>query len=354
MDYNAYMRKRLLLVIVVGVLLCVVGGNTMANYDLNTRALWPIISTADVGILILEYHCISTAPEGSKHPDLYIDQEVFKDQLMVLKNMGMKGVSFSDTLDEISKGSYDLSHVILTFDDGHDDNLQAVYEMHSLDFNATLYVITGKVGVKYPVQSLFYMGWDEIKKISDLGFEIGSHTVNHIDLSMASPSRVDYEIMHSIKDIEENLGIDVRSFSIPKGAYTTDVIVEISRYGLDGCVTSDRGLMTGQLVQKAPRIMVIDSTDVGKVVADYLATNLTFGEKIFISGDTGFKIRSFRSMLTRLGYPLKDTDVFDKQMESAVVDYQRILGLEPSGELNDTTIEIMINDFMELVSKNEN
>ncbi|MEZ4812670.1 MAG: polysaccharide deacetylase family protein [Caldisericia bacterium] len=324
-----------------------------ALYDLDTRALWPKIPTSDAGVLILEYHCVSNAPEGSKHPGMYIKPETFDKQMMILKNMGMKGISFVESIDELGTGNFDMSHVVLTFDDGHDDNLQVSYDLKSIDFNATFFVITGKVGKHYPNQSLFYLGWEDLRKISDLGFEIGSHTVNHIDLSAASPSRADYEISQSIKDVEDNIGKEVRTFSIPKGAYTTDVIIEISRYGLDGCVTSDRGYMNGQIVHRAPRILVEEDTDLGKILTVYLKTNLKFGIEKFVVGDSGEKIRSFRTILTRLGYPLLDSDVFDEQMELAVSTYQEALAIEPSGELNHTTIDIMVNDFMELVTSEE-
>ena len=324
-----------------------------ADYSIDTRDLWPSIPMGEVGLLILEFHCISNPPENSEHPELYIAPERFAEMMNQMKSLGLVGISFADAINELGEGEFDLSHIVLTFDDGHDDNLQVARNLQSFGWNASFYIISGKVGKRYPNKSFFYLGWDELREMSEMGFEMGSHTVNHIDLSMASPSRVDYEIKQSIKDIEENLGTSVRTFSIPKGAYTTDIIIEISRYGLDGCVTSDRGLMTGQYTHKAPRIEVKQETDVAKLVTDYLATNLKHGSQKFVEGDEGDKIRCFKTLLLRMGYPLADSNVFDEDMALAVNDYQKTLGLEPNGELNHATIDMMVNDFMELVTDEE-
>jgi peptidoglycan/xylan/chitin deacetylase (PgdA/CDA1 family) len=320
------------------------------DFSIETRALWPTLPMSEVGLLILEFHCVSNPPDGATHPELYITVDRFVEMMNEMKSLGLKGVSFSDAIDELSRGEFDLSHVVLTFDDGHDDNLQVARNLLSYGWSASFYIISGKVGKRYPKKSFFYLGWEELGEISDMGFEIGSHTVNHIDLSMASPSRVDYEIKQSVKDIEEKLDVEVRTFSIPKGAYTTDIIIEISRYGLDGCVTSDRGLMTGQCTHKAPRIEVKQDADLTKILTDYLSANLKHGSQLFVEGDEGEKIRCFKTLLVRLGYPLQDSTVFDEDMVVAVADYQRTLGLEPSGELNYTTIDMMVNDFMELVT----
>ncbi|HOO96812.1 MAG TPA: polysaccharide deacetylase family protein [Caldisericia bacterium] len=322
----------------------------VASYDIEGRPLWPSIGTSSVGVLVLEYHCISNPPDGVRHPDMYVSEESYISQLELLKRMGLVGISLSQATSEVRSGNYNLSHVVFTFDDGYIDNKAAAMNLRTFGYTGTFFVITGLVGKSFAKDFVSHLSWEDIATIKSWGMEIGAHTVNHIDLSTASKQKIDYEIQQSIEDIKNKLDCNVDSFSLPLGAYTRDILIDLSFYGLTGCVTSNRGFMTGQTVMKAPRIKVEDDTDLCSVLATYLSTNLKMGEDLK-PGDTHEHIRTYRTLLTRLGFPLIDSNEFDSLMETSVKRYQEMFDIEPSGVLNDVTIDCMVNDFMELNRK---
>jgi murein L,D-transpeptidase YcbB/YkuD len=92
----------------------------------------------------------------------------------------------------------------------------------------------------------------------------------------------------------------------------------------------------------------MEQTGMKSVIELYLSRNLKFGGEI-TPGSKGPRIRSFRSMLTRLGHPLAENDVYDEDMVKAVKDFQKIFDLDESGVLNTTTMDKIVRDFMTLV-----
>ncbi|HPV86253.1 MAG TPA: polysaccharide deacetylase family protein [Caldisericia bacterium] len=349
------MKFRVFVIVLLIVCAAIPIPTSIATFDLNGRPLWPIVPTSEANILVLEYHSISRAPQNAPFPDLYVSMDSFKKQMDILMELGMTGTSFIDCIYQMKAGHVNLANVVLTFDDGYADNYWVGQYLSSLKFSATFFIPTAYPGKKFPDRSIFYMTWDEIRDLFKMGFEIGAHTVDHVPLALASESRADYEIKQSRKDIEQQLKEiqDQRpktplTFSIPLGSYNTSVIQDIEKYGFDGCVTSNHGLLTEMNIQKSPRIKVFDDTRMEDVVAKYLRTNLKQGGELK-KGDKGYKIRSLRTILTRLGHPLEDSDFFDEKMELEVKKYQKYFRLEESGKLNKTTMDRIISDFIDLV-----
>ncbi len=89
--------------------------------------------------------------------------------------------------------------------------------------------------------------WDEVRKMSDEGMEIGSHTVTHPVLTQLSEQILCYELMASKKRIEMEIGKEVLSIAYPGGKQTdhNEQVYQVSKqsgytFGLayDGGVNS--------------------------------------------------------------------------------------------------------------------
>ena len=126
----------------------------------------------------------------------------------------------------ISNGSDERSpckkpYVTFTFDDGYEDQYTAalqIFEKHNV--SATLYVITGLVGSYFEGQKL--MGWNQIYELQKNGLEIGSHTVNHKDLSRSDKDEIKEELATSKRTLIEK-GFDARTLSVPYGIYNENI-----------------------------------------------------------------------------------------------------------------------------------
>jgi len=70
-----------------------------------------------------------------------------------------------------------------------------------------------------------------IKKLSDMGFEIGSHTMSHSKLYRAPIDLMEYELKTSKREIEDITGKKCRWFAYPYGQYTNLYVDAVKKAG---------------------------------------------------------------------------------------------------------------------------
>ncbi|MHB1730883.1 MAG: polysaccharide deacetylase family protein [Leptospirillum sp.] len=172
---------------------------------------------------ILYYHRV----DPSVSPHAGVTPERFRRQMSILEKAGFQGT----TLDfAMSHGHLHpvsgKKNVAITFDDGYLDNYRyAMPILQGFGFHATIFCISGKKGgvsdwTDDPVwRGHPLMGKEEMGEMISMGFEIGSHTRTHADLSRISSDEARDEIFGSKCDLEDLLGTPVRSFCYPFGAY---------------------------------------------------------------------------------------------------------------------------------------
>jgi len=117
--------------------------------------------------------------------------------------------------------------VILNFDDGR--KTQFTYAKPILDkygFKATFYIVCN-----YLENKPGFMDWKQVKQLYEEGHDIGSHSMNHANLSKLSKKDLKFEVGKSKKCLEDH-GIDVTSFAYPfnKGSNDKKVIKIVSKY----------------------------------------------------------------------------------------------------------------------------
>jgi peptidoglycan/xylan/chitin deacetylase (PgdA/CDA1 family) len=120
--------------------------------------------------------------------------------------------------------------VIFAFDDGKASVFDHAYpymekikELYKIDIPAMAFIITDNVGTDP------YMSKSEIVRLNNSGWDIGSHTVNHVDLTSLNQTDLARELSDS-KAYLNGLGITVHAISSPDGLYNSNVINEIQKY----------------------------------------------------------------------------------------------------------------------------
>ena len=117
--------------------------------------------------------------------------------------------------------------VILNFDDGRKSQFTLAKPiLDKYGFKATFYIVCNYIDNKPG-----YMDWKEVKQLSEEGHDIGSHSMNHINLGNLSKKELKFEIGKS-KECLEKHGIDVSSFAYPfnKGSDDKKVVKMVSKY----------------------------------------------------------------------------------------------------------------------------
>lgn len=116
--------------------------------------------------------------------------------------------------------------VTFTFDDSPQSLYKNAYPLLELyGYRGTVYVITSVIGENF--EDFETMSVENLKELQAKGWEIGSHTVNHYDLTSLHVGFIDYELLES-KEQLLTLGFEVNSLAIPYGKYD-DTVNEIAK-----------------------------------------------------------------------------------------------------------------------------
>lgn len=178
---------------------------------------------------ILTYHSVLPAERIKTIPPerdntYVVGSEAFEEHLMRLKASGYETLSFEELI-RLVDDSKSIPHrsVIITFDDGQDDNHDvALPILKKYGFKATFFIVTDLIGKKD------FLNWDQVRELSDSGMEIQSHTHSHRDLSEADGDAIRHELELSKSIIEERTGRRVRALSLPNGRGDDTVLRRIA------------------------------------------------------------------------------------------------------------------------------
>jgi peptidoglycan/xylan/chitin deacetylase (PgdA/CDA1 family) len=198
-------------------------------------------------IPVFYYHSI-----GNIGPET-LSADHFRQHLILLADAGFTTLTVSElmALDANDCGKY----VALTFDDGLLDNYQnAAPILQEHGCKATFFVIPGfddmtrwvnpktrqwsdvaKPGFSIPFPS---MQRAQRRELSDMGMEIGCHSMTHPKLNKIPTHSLHHEIMDSKTMLEDQLGTAVTSFCYPKGRYNSAVLKYVEQAGYQCALTT--------------------------------------------------------------------------------------------------------------------
>ena len=163
-----------------------------------------------VVVPILLYHRIDVSLTDSQY---YVSPAKFEEQMKLLNDWGYTTIT-TDLLDKAIAEGADLPSrpLLITFDDGHLNNYTTAFPiMKKYGFTGVVYIIGRYMGTPG------YMNSDQIKEMAGAGWEVGSHSMRHLDLTSLSPEQQQYEIFESRRFLETELGVPVLTFSYPFG-----------------------------------------------------------------------------------------------------------------------------------------
>ena len=175
---------------------------------------------------VLMYHRIGDAqtedPGGSV--DLWISEDAFRHHMELLVSRGFRGLTLDEAFVCLRDGSVPRRSVLLTIDDGYAETLQrAAPILTSAGLRAAVFVVADQVGetveVAHPVLSEKnggrVAGGEELRAWIDAGFDVGSHSLSHVDLSSAEPDVLRREMRESKTRLEALLEREILDFCYP-------------------------------------------------------------------------------------------------------------------------------------------
>lgn len=216
---------------------------------------------------VLMYHEVRVPPPGAPNPGLFVSAKTFDAQAAWLAKKGYTGISM-EQLRQAWGGTRQLPRrpVVLTFDDGYNSVYQNVVPvLRRLRWPGVLYLALGNTRNPDGVTRA-----QVTRMIHDDGWELGSHTINHLDLTTLGPAQLREETAGARDLIRRWFHQTPKDFCYPAGRYNATVIKALRRAGYLTSTTTDPGLAVPSQPYELKRIRVEEAGGV-KALADAVA-----------------------------------------------------------------------------------
>ncbi len=218
-------------------------------------------------IPILMYHQIDTLPPpGTPFRHLTVQPSAFASQMQWMQRLGYRGMSMHD-LQPYLAGSKRARVFGITFDDGYQSVVRnALPVLSRLGFTATNYVVANRIGgtnswdAQHGIPQVPLMSADDLQCWIAAGQEIGSHTLDHVDLTAQNLAQAREQIVASRLRLQELTGTPIDAFCFPYGRFDDSGVALAREAGYRNATTILRGrARPGGDPLRLPRI-TIDGT----------------------------------------------------------------------------------------------
>ena len=219
---------------------------------------------------VLMYHMISEhlPKKQSKFNRLRVKPSDFEKQLIWLKKKNFK----SFTLSELSElENIPAKSVVLTFDDGYEDNfIKAFPLLKKYEFKATIYIVLNRFNQNWATDKDLNQASNELnsekmlsnEQIKEMLYsrliEIGSHTLDHVNLPKLNKEEKKKQIIESKKQIENVFNIKCNSFAYPFGFFDEDSVKIVNEANYTNATTTVNSVFDKNKYTnfEIPRIMI--------------------------------------------------------------------------------------------------
>jgi len=197
---------------------------------------------------ILMYHVLGQPIPGAPYPELFVPRAEFRKEMGWLDRKGYEGV----TLDEVARAWYDggtlpAKPIVISFDDGY--RPQYTFAFPQLRRHGW----PGMLDLKAEGSGLYT---HEVRQMIATGWELASHTINHLDLTTLGPDDLRHELEGSRAILRHTYHVAVDDFCYPSGAYDRTVIAAVRAAGYRAATTTDPGLASKEEPYALKRIRV--------------------------------------------------------------------------------------------------
>jgi peptidoglycan/xylan/chitin deacetylase (PgdA/CDA1 family) len=176
---------------------------------------------------VLLYHAVTARPPPGLDRFTVAPRQ-FGDHLGVLRNAGRVGLTVSQFAACLRNGSgLPGLPVVVTFDDGYADFLEAAERLGTAGLPATLYMTTGQIGAARMLTRR------QLQSLGGSPVEVGAHSRTHPRLDELAPGRLRDEVHGSKADLEDLLQQPTRSFAYPHGDHDPQVRQTVVDAGFD-------------------------------------------------------------------------------------------------------------------------
>jgi peptidoglycan/xylan/chitin deacetylase (PgdA/CDA1 family) len=201
-------------------------------------------------IPILMYHVVQAAPAGTAYPDLWVPGDRFRAEMEMLSQKGFNAITMRDAYDYWKRGRRIPKPPIL----------------RRLNWPGVIYLQAG--ALKTPGAE--GIGKADVRDLLGFGWELGSHTIDHSDVTTLSADKLRYEIAYSKVFFQRMFKVPISSFCYPAGKNNNAAVAAVAKAGYTNATTVDEGLGSPAELLRLKRIRV-HARDTAATLAKRLA-----------------------------------------------------------------------------------
>lgn len=204
---------------------------------------------------ILMYHSTDKSKVGK---DAAVEPETFYQQMKFIHEKGY-AVMLLDQYCQLlaDKREVPRSAVIITFDDGYKDNIEAIRILKIFRFPATIFLISERLGMPE------YLTHKDVEWfLRDTPVRIGSHTLTHPYLPAVDPAQLKDEIQFSKLKLEGLFAREIKTIAFPLGGFNQQVLTEVEKADYLCACSTNRG-ESKELNRFALRRIKVTNRDLG-------------------------------------------------------------------------------------------
>ena len=164
--------------------------------------------------------CYHEVTPGRADDCMNVKPEVFRRHIREFKAAGYTFIHVGD-LQKYAAGSAPLPEkaVLISFDDGYADNYNYAFPvLREEQVPGTFFVVSGTIGKENRMTA------GQLREMQAKGMQIGSHTVNHENLTIMKANEIDFELRASKETLEKILGKTVYALAYPTGKVNETVL----------------------------------------------------------------------------------------------------------------------------------
>jgi GT2 family glycosyltransferase/peptidoglycan/xylan/chitin deacetylase (PgdA/CDA1 family) len=219
------------------------------------------------GVTVLAYHAVSDLSADPILAQYGVEPETLAAQLDHLRRRGHSFIDLDGLLAGMDGAPLPDRPALVTFDDAYDDLVPgAARVLSERGIPAVVFVVSGLVGAsnewdqRIGASRMRLLDTAGLRKLVEAGFEIGSHSITHPQLTKVDAAEASVEVGESAVQIE-SLGLPrPRAFAYPHGEWSEAIAATAAAAGYAAAFTIDPGRVgAGSPRFALPRIEVLAS-----------------------------------------------------------------------------------------------
>jgi len=192
-----------------------------------------------MNLIILTYHYFHTdAPYGiPEHDFCYsVSAERFRRDCAAMAESGYEIIRPNMLFEKLGD-NLETRGILVSIDDGHDSVANVACEILAhYNISPILSIVPGLVGSRH------YLPWSSLRELSEQGFAVESHSMNHRNLTRLGDAELITDLESARKAIEDNVGTPVSLLTVPMGRINRKVVRAARTAGYRGIMTSFTGV----------------------------------------------------------------------------------------------------------------